>query len=47
MSLNFNHELVNREEIAACRKKLPVFSFTVNDPSRALELLSWSCAPKP
>jgi glycerophosphoryl diester phosphodiesterase len=40
-ALNFDHTRNSREQIMACAVQLPVFSYTVNDAERTLELLSW------
>jgi len=41
VSLNFNHAMASREQILECKERIPLFSYTVNDPDRAVELLSW------
>ena len=44
VSLNFDHTSNTREQVEECRRSrpdVPLFSYTVNDPARALELLTW------
>jgi len=41
VSLNFDHKRCSRDEVVAVSSKVPCFSYTVNDASRAMELLSW------
>ena len=40
-ALNFDHTHNSQEQIMMCALELPVFSYTVNDADRALELFSW------
>jgi len=40
-SFNLNHKKSSKEQIQRICEKVPVFTFTVNDPQRAMELFSW------
>jgi glycerophosphoryl diester phosphodiesterase len=41
VSLNFNQRLCTREQVQAVSAKVPCFTYTVNDPQRAMELYAW------
>ena len=44
-TIHFNHKVLTKERVAQLvQSKLPVLAYTVNDPSRAKELLQWGVA---
>ena len=41
ISLNFNHKKCSREQVQSISAKVPCFTYTVNDATRAMELYAW------
>jgi glycerophosphoryl diester phosphodiesterase len=45
VSFQFWHERCSQEQVEACaRTGVPLYAYTVNDPARAQELMSWGLA---